>query len=155
MAATMSRKVYLSILLCSLTYFIFRSYLNLLSEPTIFEEIQVENEATFPSLTICARKMDNFQDNFTDFNDVMEALRELKQNGFNARFEHVGKGVEKEILSLKNQSILASKFNTSLEEVWNFGVVVQPWAPPPKQLIFCVTLNVPTILKAPKQGHGV
>ena len=155
MAGTVSRKLYLSILLCSLTYFIFRSYLNLLSEPTIFEEIQVEHEATFPSLTICARKMDHFQDNFTDFIDVMEALKELKENGFNARLEHFGKGVDKEMLSWKNQSMIVTKFNTSLKEIWNFGVVIQPWAPPPKQLTFCATLNVPQILKAPKQGKYV
>ena len=34
-------------------------------------------------------------DNFTNFKDVMAALEDFKLNGFGAKFQTAGKGVEK------------------------------------------------------------
>ena len=54
---------------------------------------------------------------------------------------------------MKNEELLASEFNTTLDEVWNYAAIVQPYAWPPKRLILCGTLNVPQV-DAPRQGQN-
>ena len=89
-----TRRIFIAILLTFLLVLIYISYRKTLSEPTAFEEAEVEHQAIFPSFTICPRA-DGVMDNFTNFKDVMEALEYFKQNGFEANFHTAGKGVEK------------------------------------------------------------
>ena len=48
--------------------------------------------------------------------------------------------------------MVESEFNLTLDQVWTYAPIVQPWAWPPQRLIICATLNPPQI-KAPKQGQ--
>ena len=89
-----TRRIFIAILLTFLLVLTYISYCKTLSEPTAFEEAEVEHQAIFPSFTICPRA-DGVMDNFTNFKDVMEALEYFKQNGFEANFHTAGKGVEK------------------------------------------------------------
>ena len=93
-SAVISRKLYITILFGVLCYSVIRSYLKYQAEPTAFEETEVENEATFPSMTFCSRKTDGKMDNYTDFKDLMDALHHAEQHDFAARIEWWGKGVE-------------------------------------------------------------
>ena len=47
---------------------------------------------------------------------------------------------------------MESEFNLTLDQLWTYAPIVQPWAWPPQRLIICATLNPPQI-KAPKQGQ--
>ena len=58
------------------------------------------------------------------------------------------------MIDLKNEDLLASEFNTTLDEVWNLAAVVQYEQHPPKKLIICGTLNVPMV-DAPRQGQSM
>ena len=89
-----TRRIFIAILLTFLLVLTYISYRKTLSEPTAFEEAEVEHQAIFPSFTVCPRA-DGVMDNFTNFKDVMEALEYFKQNGFEANFHTAGKGVEK------------------------------------------------------------
>ena len=89
-----TRRIFIAILLTFLLVLTYISYRKTLSEPTAFEEAEVEHQAIFPSFTICPRA-DGVMDNFTNFKDVMEALEYFKQNGIEANFHTAGKGVEK------------------------------------------------------------
>ena len=146
-----TRKIYVSILLCMLVTTIIDSFLKAKSEPSAFEEREIEHEAVFPSFTICPRINNGTMDNFTEFQDIYKALEHFKQHGFSATFEYLGKGVQGKKYDLKNEEILATKFNTTLDKVWDYAVIVQPdW--PPKRMILCVTLNVPKV-DQPRQGE--
>ena len=50
----------------------------MLEEPSSFEEIELENYASFPSITLCPRNSEF--DNFTTFDDVMKDIKELDEN---------------------------------------------------------------------------
>ena len=55
---------------------------------------------------------------------------------------------------MRNASVLASKFNATFDEVWNYAAIVQPYKPP-KCITLCVTINVPNVGQ-PRQGeHAV
>ena len=58
-----------------------------LSEPTAFEEAEVEHQAIFPSFTICPRA-DGVMDNFTNFKDVMVDMYGIDSD----RLETIGYG---------------------------------------------------------------
>ena len=89
-----TRRIFVAILLTFLFALTYISYRKTLSEPTAFEEAEVEHQAIFPSFTICPR-LDGVMDNFTNFKDVMAALEDFKLSGFDAKFQTAGKGVEK------------------------------------------------------------
>ena len=55
-------------------------------------------------------------------------------------------------INLRSEKLVESEFNLSLDQVWSYAPIVQPWAWPPQRLIICATLNPPQI-KAPKQGQ--
>ena len=145
-----TRRIYVLFLLSFLFILTYISYRKTQSEPTAFEEAEVENQAIFPSFTICPRA-NYVMDNFTNFQDVMDALEDFKSNGFTALFKTAGKGVEKLTYDLKNASVLAMKFNESLDHVWNYAAIVQSYEPP-RCIILCVTINLPK-MKQPRIGE--
>ena len=51
---------------------------------------------------------------------------------------------------MRNASVLASKFNATFDEVWNYAAIVQPYTPP-KCITLCVTINVPKV-DQPREG---
>ena len=55
-------------------------------------------------------------------------------------------------IDLRLKDLVASEFNLTLDQVWNYAPIVQPWAWPPQRMIICATLNPPQ-RKAPKQGQ--
>ena len=65
------KALYMSCLFAWFLYEVITSYMNVLEEPTSFEENEKEFP-TFPSVTICPRE--ESLDNFTTFNDVMKAI---------------------------------------------------------------------------------
>ena len=85
-----TRKIYVSILLCMVVITIIDSFLKAKSEPSAFEEREIEHEAVFPSFTICPRINNGTMDNFTEFQDIYKALEHFKQHGFSATFEYLG-----------------------------------------------------------------
>ena len=52
----------------------------MLQEPTSYEETEVENYATYPSVTLCPSPREIGNDNFTTFDDVMKEIAELDDN---------------------------------------------------------------------------
>ena len=88
------RKLYITILFALLCYSVIRSYLKYKSEPTAFEETEIDYEATFPSMTFCSRKTDGQMDNYTNFEDIMKTLDHAEQHDFKGMIEWWGKGVQ-------------------------------------------------------------
>ena len=48
------------------------------SEPTAFEETIIENDAYYPSVTICPNRFGQTNDTFETFEDIMEEIETLK-----------------------------------------------------------------------------
>ena len=62
-----------------LIYVLINALMLWISEPTTFEETIVENEAYYPSLTICPNEFNQTNDTFETFEDVMNEIDKLKQ----------------------------------------------------------------------------
>ena len=107
----------------------------MLQEPTSYEEIEVENYATFPSITLCPRNSE--YDNFSTFDDIMQEIEELNEN------THAGLWVEglKQYLDLKNTMQLTMELNTSMDYVWEYSAVLQHQFK--NAIIPCITINFP------------
>ena len=107
----------------------------MLQEPTSYEEIEVENYATFPSITLCPRN--SGYDNFSTFNDVMQDIEELNEN------THAGLWIEglRQYLDLKDSTLLTTKLNTSMDYVWEYSAVLQHQFQ--NAIIPCITINFP------------
>ena len=107
----------------------------MLQEPTSYEEIEVENYATFPSITLCPRN--SGYDNFSTFNDVMQDIEELNEN------THAGLWIEglRQYLDLKDSTLLTTKLNTSMDYVWEYSAVLQHQFE--NAIIPCITINFP------------
>ena len=145
----LSKNTYVAILCLAFSYSVFRSYMNLLDEPTTFEESISHEVASLPSITFCNRQWS--EDNFKTFEDVMNAIEETKKNHF-VRVQHTGRGLGSKgfYYVLTNATILQTKLNLTFEEVWNFAPHMQSeW---PECLIICTTLNLPFITSPPDQG---
>ena len=142
------RKIYLGCLVCTFLYTIIRSYLNVLDEPTTFEETEVKYHSTFPSITICPKQRK--QDDYKTFSDLVKAIDNFKERTF-ATFGIDGLGVQRKEWDLKNSSVLQMEFNQTLDSVWTTSAIVQPDFT--TRLTPCVTLNIPFI-KPPKQGRN-
>ena len=126
------------------------SYLNVLDEPTTFEETVLTHASTFPSITFCQR--DWAADKFETIEDIMDAIKNTMDNHIDtAQFYLVGKG-DNFLYDLKNSSIISSKLNVSFGEVWSHAPHVQDWG----SIAICTTLHFPFVLTPPKQGtYGV
>ena len=83
------------------------------SEPTTFEETIIKNHTSLPSITFC---VDFWQDNFTTFQDILDAI-ELEKSKANTYFFAYGRNIEWEWIDLKNSSLLKNKFDLSFDEV--------------------------------------
>ena len=83
-------KLYIFVLIIILIYTTFRSYFNVLKEPTSFEESNLKYSASFPSVTYCLRL--NAKDNYTTFNDLKKDVEQFKEF-FKSDYKIYGKGV--------------------------------------------------------------
>ena len=83
-------KLYIFVLIIILTYTTFRSYFNVLKEPTSFEESNLKYSASFPSVTYCLRL--NAKDDYTTFNDLKKDVEQFKEF-FKSDYKIYGKGV--------------------------------------------------------------
>ena len=86
-----SKKLYIFVLTIIFAYNIFRSYLNVLEEPTTFEESNLKYSASFPSVTFCIRL--NGKDNYTTFNDLKKDVEQFK-GFFKSDYKIYGKNVK-------------------------------------------------------------
>ena len=141
-----SRKIFRAFLICTFMFTIIRSYINVLNEPTAFEETEKRYHATFPSITICPRQWE--KDTHKAFDGLMKAIENLKARTY-ATFGIDGLGIERKEFDLRNSAVLQNEFNQSLDSVWTTSAIVQPDYG--TYLTPCITLNVPFI-KPPKQG---
>ena len=144
-----SRKLYVSILFLIFLYNVYSSYDQVLQERTTFQESTEQNSVTLPSITFCERssKMDDFK----TFNDVLEAINETKSNHYGCKLNHKGLGVNKTSADLKNASILARRFNVTLQDVWSHAATLQLYQP--HVLIICTTLNLHFVTTPPSKGQ--
>ena len=144
----LSKNTYVAILVLAFLYSVIRSYMNLLDEPTTFEESISHEVASLPSITFCNRQ--GSEDSFKTFEDVMDAIEETKKNHF-ARVQYSGKGMGLVFYYvLTNATILQTKLNLTFDEVWNFAPHMQSTGP--QSFIICTTLNLPFISSPPDQG---
>ena len=79
------RRVFIAILIAAFTFSVVNSLLKTLEEPTTFEETEILNKATFPSLTTCVRDL-RF-DNVTDFEELTLVLHEFFYERMYAKIE--------------------------------------------------------------------
>ena len=114
------------------------------SEPTTFEETIIKNHTNLPSITFC---VDLWQDNFTSFQDILDAI-ELEKIKANSLFFAYGRNIEREWIDLKNSSLLDKRFNLSFNDLWSFMATVSPWHG--SKIIICSSLNS-GLLKLPAQ----
>ena len=123
----LSKNTYVAILVLAFLYSVIRSYMNLLGEPTTFEESISHEVASLPSITFCNRQWS--EDSFKTFEDVMDAIEETKKNHF-ARVQYSGKGMGLVFYYvLTNATILQTKLNLTFDEVWNFAPHMQSTGP--------------------------
>ena len=73
-----TRKLYVLTLIAVFSYTIITSYMKVLQEPTAFNEIELENYASFPSMTICERPF--VKDTFHNFTDVNLSIQNFYDN---------------------------------------------------------------------------
>ena len=73
-----TRKLYVFTLIAVFSYTIITSYMKVLQEPTAFNEIELENYASFPSMTICERPF--VKDTFHNFTDVNLSIQNFYDN---------------------------------------------------------------------------
>ena len=107
----------------------------MLQEPTSYEEVEVENYSTYPSVTLCPQKISN--DNFSTFDDVMKEIAVLEENtGAVLRIQE-----SRKYLDLKIASTLLTEFNSSTDYVWEYSAVLQHQFE--NAIIPCVTMNFP------------
>ena len=149
---SLSKNVYIAILCLAFLYSMLKSYLNVLDEPTTFEETVVPNAGSMPSLTFCQR--DWYNDKFETMEDIMDEIENVKENHVSqAMIYTFGKGTEDhKTYYLKNSSLLSSELNISFDEVWSHSAHMQTCGRP-YCLIICTTLNIPFISTPPKQGE--
>ena len=144
----LSKNTYIAILCLAFLYSVLMSYLNLLDEPTTFEETVLTHIASLPSLTFCQRQWSH--DDFEKMEDIMDAIQSTKENHYVARFSLFGKGVDFKSFDLKNSTELSVELNTTFDEVWSHGAHMQyDW---PNCLVICTTLNLPFLKSPPNQG---
>ncbi len=72
------RTVFVVLLYLALIGVIINSFIVWYQEPTTFETEDLENEAFYPSFTLCGVPFDN--DTFESFEDVTAAINEVKDN---------------------------------------------------------------------------
>ena len=133
------RNVYLNVLIIAFIYGVIRSFLNVLEEPTTFEETPRAYNATFPSLTICIR--DGSPDNFTTFLDVEKYINDFFVEKVDGFIKMYGLGVKTHIIDLKNSSVVEQKFASDLDYVWEISATLSPFRANP--ITPCITLNIP------------
>ena len=73
-----TRKLYVLTLIAVFSYSIITSYMKVLQEPTAFNEVELENYATFPSMTICERPL--VKDSFHNFTEVNLSIQNFYNN---------------------------------------------------------------------------
>ena len=145
---TRSRNIYVTALCIGFISTITRSFLELLEEPTTFQESIEENVVKLPSLTFCERRSP--LENFTNFDEVQNKIKTIKHN-YNCTLVHRGLGVNKTYLNLENREHLQKHFNVSKEEVWSNFATMQ--FREPYGLIICTTLNLHFIKSPPNRGQ--
>ena len=145
----LSKNAYIAVLCLAFLYSVFMSYLNVLQEPTTFEEYVDHKAASLPSITFCNRQW--FEDEFETFEDIMDAINDTQINHYSAQVLYAGKGLPTwTVIDLTNASMLQSELNLTMDEVWSHGPHMQyDW---PNCLIICTTLNLPFIKAPPEQG---
>ena len=118
-------------------------------ERTTFQESTERNSVTLPSITFCERNPQ--MDDFKTFDEVLEAINETKTDHYNCTLKHKGLGVNQTAANLKNATILAKKFNVTLNDVWSHAPTLQFYQP--HGFIICTTLNLHFITIPPKKGQ--
>ena len=149
----LSKNTYVTILCLAFLYSVMKSYLNVLDEPTTFEEIVLTQSGIFPSITFC--QLDWSEDEFNTMEDIMDAINTREETDyFTALFYHFGKGTKPFHYDIRNFSVLSSELNVTYREVWSHGVQMQDGGI--NLLTLCTTLNFPFVSSPPKQGtYGV
>ena len=124
------------------------SFLNVLDEPTTFEESKIAHEGTLPSVTICESNLESL-DNFTNFEAIIQAIEQVKQsNQVEWFYQSINDGrVE---IDLKNESMVSKKFGISVDDILSYGATIQQEYP--YRIIICTTLNLDFVKAPPDEG---
>ena len=103
----LSKNAYIAVLCLAFLYSVFMSYLNVLQEPTTFEEYVDHKAASLPSITFCNRQW--FEDEFETFEDIMDArlLRSAAQRALRSERRSQKWERERERRSLKKMGARA------------------------------------------------
>ena len=146
--ALVARKVYICLLISVFLYSIVISFLNVLEEPTTFEEIEIENYATLPSGTFCRRseKMDTLK----TFDDVVNEV-----NNFSSIvFASFSKNDKEALFTTINQDYgILEALNTTFEDFWEVSAIIQPEKV--DSIIPCITVNFPRIPQPERGSYEV
>ena len=106
-----------------------QSLINLMEESTTFDEAFINNEARFPSYTLCP--VDNFHSNnsFESFEDVTEEIENVKRN-FKINYA--------EFKQYEETKRINETYNQSLNKDWYFAPKTSPF--PPHETVICLIM---------------
>ena len=133
----LSKRLYILVLCIAFFYAVLKSYLNVLMEPSTFQERVVSMYGTLPSLTYCPNILE--KDTFKTIEDISEAISNNEKDRI-AFLKYFASNIEHNVnIDITNSSVLQD-YNTSLNYVWQSGVMVDFRSPHP--ITLCTTLNL-------------
>ena len=117
--------------------------MNVLEEPTAFEEVEKRYQATFPSMTVCGKN--NGTDTFQTFGDVIKSIERFRRRMDVWVYFRTKNETSREVIKarLKFENNLTDIFNTTYTHVWEWSAIVQPDFL--EAIVPCVTVNIPSI----------
>ena len=133
-----SKRLYISLLCIGFFYAILKSYLNVLKEPSTFQERTINNYGTLPSITFCPNNIE--KDNFETIQDIPKAIKSIEEER-TAFLKYYASNIEDSVnIDITDSSTLQDSYNTSVNNVWESGVMVDFRSPHP--ITICTTLNL-------------
>ena len=106
-----------------------QSLINLMEESTTFDEEFIENEARFPSFTLCPFDNANNNKSIESFEDVAEEIENVKLNIKIKYWEHQ---------SYEETKIEEETYNQTLKNDWYFAPTTSEY--PPYKTIICLIM---------------
>ena len=106
-----------------------QSWNNLMEESTTFDEAFIENEARFPSFTLCPHGNSYSNKSIESFEDVAEEIENVKMNI---------KIIYYEYQSYEEAKIEEETYNQTLKNDWYFAPATTPF--PPYDTIICLIM---------------
>ena len=133
----LSKRLYILVLCIAFFYAVLKSYLNVLTEPSTFQERIITNHGALPSLTICPNIL--AKDNFKTIEEISDAISKAEKER-KAYLKYFASNIEDSVsIDITNSSVLQA-YNTSVNHVWQSSVMVDFRSPHPVTL--CTTLNL-------------